>query len=88
MICQDILDLHRSFNFPGMSSPYNTNENARMLNAADPAFRTANSQGYSAIVEYVVFYRMQIKLIFSSCSIEEIYDDWPAGVSGYISKLR
>jgi len=35
----------------GMTSPYNQNTNTRMLNSQDPNYKTANSQGYNAIVD-------------------------------------
>lgn len=34
-----------------MTSPYNANTNARVLNANDPNYKTAGSGGYNAIVE-------------------------------------
>ncbi|KAJ8084544.1 hypothetical protein PM082_003317 [Marasmius tenuissimus] len=35
----------------GMTAPYNTNTNKRMLNAQDPNYAAANKGGYSAIVD-------------------------------------
>lgn len=34
-----------------MTSPYNANTNARVLNAQDSNYATANSGGYNAVVE-------------------------------------
>ncbi|KAK7472060.1 hypothetical protein VKT23_000173 [Stygiomarasmius scandens] len=55
-------------NIIGKSSGYSQNTHARVMNAQDPNYVAANSDGYTAVVD-----------------IEEIQDDWPAGIIGYIT---
>ncbi|THU84020.1 aromatic compound dioxygenase [Dendrothele bispora CBS 962.96] len=55
-------------NIIGQSAGYNKNTHSRVMNAQDPSYVAANSNGYTAVVD-----------------IEEIQDDWPAGILGYIT---
>ncbi|KAJ3763422.1 Intradiol ring-cleavage dioxygenase [Lentinula raphanica] len=66
-------------NIISMSSPpYQNNPNTRTLDLDDPVYIQANSNGYTAVVDFFAanggFF-----------SIEEIEDDWPEGIVGYIT---
>ncbi len=66
-------------NIIAMSTTYNQNTNTRIMDAQDPDYATANSNGNNAIIRCVPLAKVSLERTDSRSSVTSIQDDWPTG---------